>query len=1183
MASWPILVTLHNVVNVPLSACDSGPRSFVVEAHMVHRVSAYSAPVAAATFTTDDVVSTTPGLLEVRLDEANRSGDRGGPKVWRCALPEFEVVVLVREHPRLPGGSASPFRPGRHVDGASELDGTRVVGTSAPLPLNAKAIVEVDKLTTRIVGTEMGQVGLSFTVDPADKAGYRHRLETFLRAHNPQGLRLVPSVVDVVSELDTFTKLYRRYSVQNYESRLAHFFDVYGPQYKSEIPSLLRQWEGREEELVRNLVLDNGPEVTTVDAAQRLTAYLAAYQLDRGAPEVQRLLETRAEGQVEGADAQTGLFAALVERYGPEPDPRTYLFMTPRYTPAAVVPVAGARGGAEERALFSSSPRHRGSPSLRRGGGPVDAGCAAPPKRSPPTPAPERPYLSVPVSPTPLPNGAAPQETARSLDRSPSFAVDDAHRTGVRKPARESAGKPAVTPRDNVVLSDAAARSGRQDAAAVRDASLWRKMCSMMQAQQRPLAPWREYQLFFLDEDEFTAAVRALRVFSDAPDGGEVRALVEEWLRRVDYALSTETLGSGDAYHGAAVQEAVRVTGLQPLHLQVVSVSSLFHREQYAGFSAYVQGRAKRAKTERLVLVGGVEKMMAVARFGLRAAAKHAGDRDGAAATASAASPDAGAAMRDGPLLFLREPFRRCVDRHSCALLICDVAVGATYVCPADMHAPPDPTADFLARYDSCVYTDEAAGPVVAVFAREQVMPRLVLQCVVDPQLHPCPAHPDRPVEYYVMESHVFACSRCVVVGAYKGKEVTPIEEAAVMARTGLAEVERTTNALKESMRAYTNQLHNEEIGVPTAPRRLEAEREVERLQRETAERIRQIRQRVEAEDEVQLARIAAERAEAHAALEAADLLGERLASAMQQRAPVAAVNALQRIQQEGQVEQLMARVRERVPLAPLELVLPLDGPPPPATKSPGSSTLAGTSHRSPAVVAGLNESVLPSDRASRASRPAALRSSQPPPGHPTAASTSPASDLYAQYLAVAGAAGRGGRAPGVRGASRAEQPSLEHSGWALARSSQSAPAGGGSDGDGREEVSGLSAKEALARGWALLRRRDVAAAQHVWAAVCRTHGTDDVLGTKARAYMAEAIEKDYTAAAQWYARSLQLDPQDRMTAYNYGVLLEALLDKPQEALRLYDRAASLGDAVAAARAQELRSTLPAAAAAAPR
>ena len=81
-------------------------------------------------------------------------------------------------------------------------------------------------------------------------------------------------------------------------------------------------------------------------------------------------------------------------------------------------------------------------------------------------------------------------------------------------------------------------------------------------------------------------------------------------------------------------------------------------------------------------------------------------------------------------------------------------------------------------------------------------------------------------------------------------------------------------------------------------------------------------------------------------------------------------------------------------------------------------------------------------------------------------------------------------------------------------------------------------------------------------------------MGTKAHAYIAEAIDKDYTAAAQWYARSLQLDPQDRMTAYNYGVLLEALLDQPQEALRMYDRAASLGDSVAAARAGELRAAM---------
>ncbi|GET85895.1 hypothetical protein, conserved [Leishmania tarentolae] len=1176
MPSWPILVTIHNLVNVPVSACGNGLRSFVVEAHMVLRVSACSAPVATATFTTDNVVSTTPDLFEVRFDDAAQcTDDRDGvgPKVWRCAVPELEVVVVVREITRSIRGSSSPYRPGRRAD--SDLDGTRVVGTSAPLPLNAKDVVEVHKLTTRIVGTEMGQVGLSFTVDPGDKAGYRHRLESFLRTYNPQGLRLVPSVVEVVSELDTFTKLYRRYSIQNYEGRLASFFDVYGPQYKSEIPSLLRQWEGREEELMRNLILDNGPEVTTIDQHQRLTAYLAAYQLDRNSPSVQAIFAAHAGEKEAGVPA--GVFSALVERYGQEPDPRTYLFATPRYTPTPLsspptreAPMKAGTYGHSHSSLLHTSP------SVMRSSAGASATRAAAPQHCLRTPTSKRPYVAVPMSPTPAQNREALLETARSLDRSPSFAVDGAPRGGEKKAAVTDVRhemKPAITPKDQVILSGTTTSSSRPDSSGLRG-TLWSKMCLMMQTQQQHHRPWREHLLFFLDQDEFAAAVRSMRVFSETPDGGDVQVLVEEWSHRLDHAFRTEALDSGDAYYTAAVQEAVRLTGLQALQLQVMSVNSLFHKEQYAGFAAYVEGQAKRAKTERLVLVGGWKNLMDVARFGIRAAAYPTGRYGDVLVSSSAAAHLASAATGDGPFLFLREPFRHCTEKHSCALLICEVAVGEMYSCPTTVHAPLKPTANFLAKYDSCAYFDEANGQVIAAYSRQQVLPRLLLQCIVDPQLQPCSAHPDRPIEYYVMESHAFACSRCVVMGAYKGKEVATVEEAAVMARAGLAEVERTANALKESMLAYASQLHNEESSMPTAPRRVEAECEIDRLQKETEERVRQIRRRVQLEDEAQLSRINAERTEVQATLEAVDELGKRLAVAVQQRAPVATVNALQHIQQERQMEKLMARAQERVPGAPLELVLPLDEPLP-AMPPRSSSTSKVRSKDSPAVV-GLNESRLPEasaddERESHVSRSVAPHASRTPLTRHTKHVPPPPSSLYAQYLAIAGSGGKGAAA---ERSSHIQQPSLDHSTAVLTSHPRPDCATASDDGDGGGGMKSLSAKEALTRGWALLRRGDVSAAHRAWRAVCSAHGTSDVMGTKAHAYIAEAIEKDYAAAAQWYARSLQLDPQDRMTAYNYGVLLEALLDKPQEALRLYDRAAALGDAVAGARARELRSRL---------
>ncbi|KPA83619.1 hypothetical protein ABB37_01892 [Leptomonas pyrrhocoris] len=1175
MASWSVLVTLHNLVNIPLSACENGPRTFAVEAHMLHRASAYSAPVAAAIFTTDDVACTTPNLFEVRLDEVagNTSGNGGGPKVWRCALPQMEAVVMVKE---IVGGFTAPYRPrAREDDGTFTADGTRIVGSSAPVALNVKDIVEVDKLTTRVVGTEMGQVGVSFAVDPGDKTGYRHRLENFLRVYNPQGLRLVPNVVEVVTELDTFTKLYRRYKIRNYDERLTAFFNVYGAQFRKEIPSLLRQWEGREEELLRNLILDNGPELSTVEPHQRLTAYLAAHQLDRKHPGVQAILAEHAD-----APDVSGLFAALTERYGPEPDPRTYLFIPPRYTPvSAQLTNAGPSTSLEAsswaaRPLLTQHASPNQSTSTRRTRN-SDAGL---PQRSPPTPAGGgQQLLSVPLSPTPKPAAAAPVETARMLSKSPSFRVDGddgklPKEAAPRNATRQGKEIRIITPQDQLVVTDGdVGRDERSSAATRRGASLWRKMCSMMQTRHRESTPWREYQLFFMNQDEFTAVVRALHMFND-DGGGEVQDLVDEWQRRIDSVLRVETLSPNDAYYGAAVQETSSLTHLLPLHIQVLSLTSLFHKEQYTGFSTYVEEKAKTAKTERLVLVGDARKLMEVARYGFHASVDVAG---GTHTTQQSSSKESNATQAESPIAFFREPFRQCADKITCGVLICEVAVGSTYACPSTAHTPRDPSADFLASYDSCAYEDEAKGPALAVYRRQQVFPRLLLQCVVDPHLQPCPAHPDKAVEYYVMDSHAFACSRCVVLGAYKGKEVVPLDDAAVLARGGLAEIERTTHALKESLLAYANQLRGEESSMPTAPRRVEAEREIDRLQRETEERIRSIRWQVQLEDEAQLSRIRADRTEVEATLQTAEQLASRLEAAMHLSTPVGTVNALQHIQQENEVEALLERVRTRVPAAPLERVLPLDGPSGP---SPGPAATATAR-----TVAGLNESRLPTHPESRRELRGASRQLHRSPVPPRGSSTqrkgvASSGDLYSQYLALAGGAANASATTAGNSVgetpSRLQAPSLQKSEVASLRRPDPAPRTSAEVSDSEDKEGLPSAKEALTQGWALLRRGDVAGAQRVWDSVCRAHGTNDVMGTKAHAYIAEAIHKDYAAAAQWYARSLQLDPQDRMTAYNYGVLLEALLDQPQEALRMYDRAASLGDGVAATRAREVRSAM---------
>ncbi len=115
--------------------------------------------------------------------------------------------------------------------------------------------------------------------------------------------------------------------------------------------------------------------------------------------------------------------------------------------------------------------------------------------------------------------------------------------------------------------------------------------------------------------------------------------------------------------------------------------------------------------------------------------------------------------------------------------------------------------------------------------------------------------------------------------------------------------------------------------------------------------------------------------------------------------------------------------------------------------------------------------------------------------------------------------------------------------------------------------------KEQMTRGWAEFRRGDRQAASKTWSDVYERNAAN-AMGARARAYISEAIERDYDEAAAWYERALSYDAKDTMTLYNYGVLLESVLMKKREALQLFDQAHQLGDHTAGRRAQQLRQQL---------
>eukprot|EP00658_Telonema_sp_P-2_P016018 TRINITY_DN16202_c0_g1_i1.p1 TRINITY_DN16202_c0_g1~~TRINITY_DN16202_c0_g1_i1.p1 ORF type:complete len:128 (+),score=50.54 TRINITY_DN16202_c0_g1_i1:178-561(+) len=92
--------------------------------------------------------------------------------------------------------------------------------------------------------------------------------------------------------------------------------------------------------------------------------------------------------------------------------------------------------------------------------------------------------------------------------------------------------------------------------------------------------------------------------------------------------------------------------------------------------------------------------------------------------------------------------------------------------------------------------------------------------------------------------------------------------------------------------------------------------------------------------------------------------------------------------------------------------------------------------------------------------------------------------------------------------------------------------------------------KEQMTKGWSEFKKGDREAALRTWNSVYERNTTNGT-GMRAKAYIAEALERDYDAAAGWYEKALRMDPADCMTLYNYGVLLELSLIHISEPTRL--------------------------------
>eukprot|EP00760_Papus_ankaliazontas_P017128 PhM_4_TR17042/c0_g1_i12/m.34822 len=159
----------------------------------------------------------------------------------------------------------------------------------------------------------------------------QERLERFFAHYNPDKIANIPVILKQFEgqEEELFATLVSKYGPEPpsgdtnnaVRDRLVRYFEAYNPSKLSNVEVILQQFAGKEEELFATLVGKYGPEPPVSNAPasdtahdtyrDRLIRFFEAYNRNKIA-NVDLILE-----QYQGNEEE--LFATLVGKYGPEP------------------------------------------------------------------------------------------------------------------------------------------------------------------------------------------------------------------------------------------------------------------------------------------------------------------------------------------------------------------------------------------------------------------------------------------------------------------------------------------------------------------------------------------------------------------------------------------------------------------------------------------------------------------------------------------------------------------------------------------------------------------------------------------------------------------------------------------------------------------------------------------------
>ncbi|ESL07721.1 hypothetical protein TRSC58_04586, partial [Trypanosoma rangeli SC58] len=201
------------------------------------------------------------------------------------------------------------------------------------------------KSVTRTVGLSVGGAIFSVSVNPADDGdSILGRLmqdkDRYLGSHDNEPLAKldIPTMLrDGFSEEEIHRHMRLLVDPDYYARRLKNLLALYpsygGAEWRQGGMQLLQEYAPREEDLMRRATLEIGPECSTVSARLRLLAYRKKHLL--GDQSILSCLQSALEGSVNETlvNEPEVIFEILVEKFGKEPRPSSYLFPVQKYTP----------------------------------------------------------------------------------------------------------------------------------------------------------------------------------------------------------------------------------------------------------------------------------------------------------------------------------------------------------------------------------------------------------------------------------------------------------------------------------------------------------------------------------------------------------------------------------------------------------------------------------------------------------------------------------------------------------------------------------------------------------------------------------------------------------------------------------------------------------------------------------